>query len=784
MDERSLRALEWDRVTTLLSLCASSQEGRARALGVRPWTEEGRIRECHAAVHECAERDRLCGRLSLEAYGRCPTETIAGRSFPLEELVRLKDNLSVRAHVTRWLADPGCEARVLAASFPPSDALDALSHSLERTLDRRGRVADGASPALRSIRRERERLRGSLQHKMESLVGHFAEEALQEATYTIRNGRLVLPVQSSRRSRVRGILHDSSSTGATVYIEPMEAVEDNNRLAELDAEEREEVQRILVEISAEVTASSSELESLFDALEELDALLARARFGRIYGGVLPRLESRGGRIRLEKAIHPLLDDRLHGLRQQAWGEKRRSAVVPLDLALDLEGTKTLVISGPNAGGKTVALKTAGLLCAMAQAGIPIPAAEGTTLPLVRHLFALLGDDQSILESLSTFSAKMVHLRDTLKSLREPFLVLLDELGAGTDPIEGGAIGEATLLALHGRRGFVLSTTHHESLKGRALVTEGMGNACMEFDENGMEPTYRLTMGKVGASRALLIAERMGLPADLLESARSLLPGEEKRLKGVLEALEAEIETHRAMRADLDAHRRRLQADREALAGEREAAAAERREFEASLPKRLDDWERRFLASLKSEVNLKAVRRRAVRERGRVMEAAHREIGPAGEPPPAEEIPGVGDRVSVSAYGVEGEITASDPEVGRLTVDCGGKSLQVGLRDVTILEAAKPEPVRGGVYVSFDSDGVLRELNLIGHTVAEAEMRLEPFLDRAALAGLPSVRVIHGIGTGRLRTAVQAFLRKSPHVKGFEEAAPANGGAGATEITIR
>jgi len=785
MDERSLKALEWERVTTLLSLCASTEEGRRLAGEVRPHTEAQRVAQCRKEVIEGQEGEHLCGRLSLEGYGRCPTQVVRGDAFPLSVLVQARRNLLVRREILRWLDDPAVDRPLLRAGFPGDSELDELLQMLLRILDPRGEVADDASPALKKIRSERERLRGSLQMKMESLVGRFAADALQEATYTIRNGRLVLPVLTNRRSKVRGILHDTSSTGATLFVEPMEVVEDNNRLAELEAEEREEIQRILLEVSAAMSGCADSLEAFFGAVEALDLVLARGRLGQRYRGILPPAEPEERRIRLRRAFHPLLDERLHPLRAEAWGERRKVRAIPLDLDLEEAGVRTLVISGPNAGGKTVALKTVGLLAAMVQAGIPIPADEGTSFPHFPFLFASLGDDQSILESLSTFSARMVHLKDALGGLREPFLVLLDELGAGTDPVEGGALGEATLLELHRRRGYVLSTTHHESLKARALVTEGMGNAGMEFDERSLMPTYRLCPGEIGASRALVIAQRMGLPEVILDTARDLLPGEEKRLKSVLEALDDEIAALAGERKKVAAEEARLVEERAQLLHHQEELRNEKQAFLKSLPQRMDAWEKRFLEGLKAEVNLQSVHKKARKRIPSLSEEIREEIGvPVREAPPPESLPRKGDHVELTAYGVAGEVVSVDPSLGAVTVTCEGKTVKVGLGDVALRERPEAPATRGGVRVAVDLENFSTEVNLIGRTVAEAEAELVPFLDRAALSGLPHVRIIHGIGTGRLRTAVHAFLRTSPHVRTFEEAAPRAGGAGATEVTLK
>ena len=779
IDARTLRALEWDRVLALLSLCAATEEGKERASALVPAETEGEVTLRHARVRECREGERLCGHLPLEGYGRCDTRAPSGVSLPLEIFRALRENLRVWTRVRAWLADGTFPKPSLSALFPEVPDLDDLHAFLERLLDARGEVADGASPTLYHIRREREHLRGSLQRTMERLVDSLGDRVLQQTTYTVRSGRLVLPVLANRKSAVKGVLHDTSSTGATIYVEPLEIVEENNRLASLDAEEREEIHRILVEATRSASQASPALESSFDAVEDLDLLLACARLGSRCAGLLPELDG-GGAMVLRGARHPLLDRRLGSLRAEAWGEEPGRDAVPLDLSLSLDGVRTLVISGPNAGGKSVSLKTVGLLVAMSQAGIPIPAAEGTRLPIFKTMFASLGDSQSILDSLSTFSARMVHLKEALDGLGEPFLAILDELGAGTDPIEGSALGEATLLHFHARRGFTLCSTHHEPLKARALATEGMGNASMEFSESDLRPTFRLKMGAMGSSRAMEIAQRSGLPASLLEKARELLPSEERRLKDVLEALEGEIAAHEREIEALRLAQVGANGARAALSAERDGFLREKAEwFAAALPERLRRWEEDFLSGLKAEVNLQSVKRRARKETVRLVENAREELEIPARAAAGLTLPSVGDRVKALAFGIEGDVVAVDAGSGKVTVSSGGKSLVVGAGDVAILSKGEARKVlsRGGVHTDLADAQV--EINLIGLTVAEAEAELAPFLDRAALAGLPSVRVIHGIGTGRLRAAVRALLKASPYVATFEEAPSNQGGAGAT-----
>jgi DNA mismatch repair protein MutS2 len=379
---------------------------------------------------------------------------------------------------------------------------------------------------------------------------------------------------------------------------------------------------------------------------------------------------------------------------------------------------------------------------------------------------------------------MVALRDAMNALEEPCLFILDELGSGTDPSEGAALGEAILLDLHERRGFTLCSTHYEPLKARALVTEGMGNAGMEFAEEDRTPTYRLKMGQVGTSRALEIAERSGLPPGLLRTARALLPEGEKHLRDVLSALEEEIVRHETIRAELKAGIEEENAARARMAEALAALEEEKRRFVESLPSKLEDLQERFIADLKSEVNRQSVKRVASKARTRTAKEASTSLGLTAPVEAAHVLPEVGARIRIPGMGITGDVLSVDKGSGRITVDCNGKTLHVGAGDVQVVEGGLPGPARRGGGIDRGPVDASWEINLIGQTVAEAEASLVPFLDRAAMAGLRQVRIIHGIGTGRLKAAVRDLARHSPLVAAWEDAPPSGGGPGATIVSLK
>jgi len=777
MDVRTLKSLEWDRVLVLLSLCAETVEGKMRIRTLEPERTADLVRARHGRVRECMRGEKLCGRLSLQGYGRVESRVPKGIAFPIEVLRKLLSSLRTWSSAIEWLRDESAPKSVLLEGLPDVSAVDGVFRLLNTVLDERGEVADRASDRLRRIRRERERARESVLKRMEFLSKNLGDNILRENTCTVRGGRLVLPVRSSFKGEVKGILHDTSSSGGTSFIEPMEVVDLNNRLTALDAEEREEIKRIMVEASATISSVSEELEATFDFIEKLDVDLACARFGAMCRGSLPDLDE-NGELLLKGARHPLLDSALHGLREKAWGEEPKGPVVPLDISLSLAGTRTLVVSGPNAGGKSVALKTVGLICLMSQAGIPCPVEEGTRLPVFPCVHATIGDSQSILDDLSTFSARMADLREALAELEEPFLFILDELGSGTDPAEGAALARAILEKLHESRGITLSSTHYEALKALALVTPNMGNASMAFEEEQMAPTYRLQWGAIGSSRAIEIAERSGLPAELLAAARSYLPEGEKRLKNVLEALEEEIVNHETLRSDLEVRNAALETAQRDLEEKKALLLEEKKKFIDSLPERLRKMKEEFIGKLREETSRRAARKAAAKVAAKVVEEVVEELELPKAPTGGKRIPAPGDWVTVMGMGVRGEVTAVDPGTGMVTLDCGGKTLSIGAGDVLACEPPGDASTVGrGVEAGPVDAGP--EINLIGMRVAEAEMELEPFVDRALMAGLSRLRVIHGIGTGRLRMAVREWAKRSQAVSGLKDAEPSEGGAGAT-----
>ncbi|MGH2621930.1 MAG: endonuclease MutS2, partial [Anaerolineales bacterium] len=645
-----------------------------------------------------------------------------------------------------------------------------LIEAISRTLDDRGNVLDGASTKLRTVRRDLRAARVRLARKLERMVSDPKFAAwLQEPIVTQRQGRSVIPLRAEYKGRLPAVVHDQSASGATLFVEPLAAVELNNAVRELELQERDEVRRVLAELSAAIGAQRETIERAVESLAQLDLAIAKARFAEELKASEPTLnpaQGRGSRLRLRSARHPLLDP---------------ATVVPMDLTLDPE-VRAIVITGPNTGGKTVSLKTAGLLAAMAQCGLHIPAAAGSELEVFQGIYVDIGDEQSIEQSLSTFSSHISNIVRILRVADARSLVLLDELGAGTDPGEGAALARALLVEFLGRGCLILVATHYPELKAFAHLTEGVQNASVEFDLESLQPTYHLTVGLPGRSNALAIAERLGLRKRIVEAARAELSPDDLRADSMLEEI-------------------RRQRDAAAQAGaEAEQASLEARSLRDELRKRLGEIaeERNKIldqARREADAELEAARRQLAELRRRLtaageplqslgdikeqleqLEATLEAPGPQAEPVLPDLENGwkelaVGDRVLIRSIASEGVVTGL--EGGQAEVRLGRLRIKAELEDLVPLasEPAAEQSVSVGRLPAPSAPPPL-ELHVRGRTVEEALEQLERSLDAAYLAGAPFLRVVHGKGTGRLRQAIRQALKDSAYVASFKTGAPA------------
>lgn len=770
--------LGWHPFRDLLARFAATPSGRDRALALQPGHDLPTVR---AALQETAE-----ARRALTAEGPPPwgdtgdARPILAEAAPTgatldgAALAALGRTLDAAARLAAYGQHIAGVAPTLALAWAGLPACPDLSRTLREALDPDGRLTDRASPRLRALRRQITTLRADLQARVERLLDHPAvAPALQERYVTVRNGRYVVPVRDDARRAVRGIIHDRSQSGATVFVEPEETIPLNNELTRLCLEERDEERRVLGELTDAVRQVLPALTGLVEGLGALDLDFARAALAERLAATEPEVAA-GGDLDLRQARHPLLV-------AQRWGAPPGAGeVVPVDLRVPAD-RPGLVLSGPNAGGKTVALGTCGLLVLMAQAGCHIPAAPGSRVPLSDQVLAVIGDEQSLAQDLSTFSSFVRQAREILDVAGPGSLVLLDELGAGTDPAEGAALGAALLEALLDRGARVVVTTHLEPLKVFAQLEPRLQNATVAFDAERLEPAFRLEYGHPGPSHALTIGERLGLPAAVIARARVHVGEQGRRIEALLALLDArtrEVEARAALAA-----RREAEAT-EALAGAQRAterAHAEalrlRRAAEADAQALLADARRRVGQELDRLKADEASRRREAQEAYRRLRAAEAALQPV---PAATDAPAPPGEVQLRGLGLRGRVVGEAD--GLVTVQAGRLTVRVARSEI--------EPAVGGAArtpaptVSLPvRDDVPREVHLLGLTSDEARAAVEKFLDDAALAGHREVRLIHGKGTGALRRAVEGCLRGHPLVGGFRLAEPAAGGAGVTVVAL-
>ena len=661
-----------------------------------------------------------------------------------------------------------------------------------------GAVRDDASSELAALRRRLRRRRSDVSRRLEKML-ETRRDALADAVIVLRNDRYCLPVSASARSRVAGIVHDRSGSGQTVFVEPLEVVEANNELALAGAEERREVERLLMSLGRAVLDRADDLLTATAEVAELDAREAAVDFAEASAGRVPEI-SDDGTWTLSQARHPLLDPRLADLRRRALGETREARdAVPLDLELSA-GARLLVVSGPNAGGKTVVLKTAGLLSLMAQAGLPVPAGAGTRLPVFGAVTSEIGDAQQILEDRSTFSSSMETLARILDDSAEDRLALVDEIGSATDPEEGGALAIAFLEEYLSRGGRAIVTTHLSKIKAFAAGREDAIGAAMEFDEATGRPTYRLHPGLSGRSRALSVAAREGLPEKVLARAREILgPPWERRDRAESDA-EAALERLRGEERELAREREAAQREVERLAAERAAAARER---EKMLESGLAGFERaREELARRVESEIESLRedgaRRASESAARVLARAEADAAVDVVLEAREDrierarAIGTGDRARLRGTRTEGTVSSLEAESAWL--DVSGKRLRVPLGELERVggpagKRPSPEPSpavarRGGSDSPEVASVSTPEVNVIGRRLDEAVEEVEKALDAALLAGAARLRVVHGHGTGRLRDGLRDHLRQHPAVSRLHAAEPREGGNGATVVELK
>jgi len=823
MHTSALRALEFDRIVAVVAHLAVTPPGRDRLAKLRPLTEAARVvalqRETSEGRRFLADHTGFPLRAPADLPAILGALGVEGRALEPLRLLGLADYLESIEATRAAVVSRGEAFPILARQVRAVASFAREIGEVRRKIEPSGEVADHASPALADIRERLRKQKRRLRTTLEGLLrGRETAKYLQEQVVTDRNGRHVLVVRAEHRSAIPGIVHGGSTSGASLYVEPMDTVEINNDIVALGEREADEVRRILLALADAFRARSGELQDTFEAGTALDVIQARARFSMQTGAVEPAIAA-DGTLELRAARHPLLmrpvQERLAELDEEPGGrgrapETRSVEPVPVDIHL-VPPAHILVITGPNTGGKTVALKTTGLLVAMAQAGLHVPVEAGSRLPVFRSVFVDIGDEQSIAASLSTFSAHVANLVSMDRDLALPALVLLDEIGAGTDPVEGGALGVAVIDHFRARGAHLVATTHYDSLKSYASTTAGVESAAFGFDPETFAPTYRLIYGSPGRSLAIEIAARLGMPPTVVAAARENLGDREQQLADHLARVD---ETLRQLEADrrVVAKARAETAEREIQLTARETAVRDREQtFRRRLDARLSEEVRAArreidavlerlkarVAELESQASSSMTPRLNTGEAGkaraearaaldRVSRRARARPDPGAAPASGETAahlpiePGV--RVTVGSLGIEGtvvEVRERDAEV-----DIRGKRMRAPLRDLRVTGRAS---ATGRVSVNVDLQprgGTLADLNVVGCTVDEAVSRVEKFLDDSTVADQQVVRIIHGHGTGQLRRGLAEFLGGHPLVARVAAAPPDQGGSGVTVVELK
>ena len=787
INEKAIRILEFQKVIARIAEYAESEPAKNICMRIRPFTDHDKVNDSLDQTNDALRRIFARGKAGFRGttgVREMVKRLNAGAPLNAGELLRIGDLLECTAHVKNYY-EPAEDS--LSPFFDALESVPELESEIRRCIASEEEINDNASQELKIIRRKKSGIRDRIQAALNSVLNSGLRSCLQEPVITMRGDRYCLPVKSEYRPKIPGILHDRSSTGSTLFIEPSAVVEISNELAQLEIEEKKEIERILTRISAIAAEHADVITKNSDTVIRLDVTFAKAAYAREIRAVRPVI-NKDKVICLKQARHPLLDP---------------LKVVPVDVSIG-EGYGLLIITGPNTGGKTVTLKTVGLLCLMAQSGLNIPAEENSSVCIFTDIFADIGDEQSIEQSLSTFSSHMTNIAEIVNAADPQSLILFDEIGAGTDPVEGAALATAILDSLRERGILTMATTHYSELKVYAMTTDGVENAGCEFDVNTLRPTYHLLIGVPGKSNAFAIASKLGLSPELIEDAGRRLTHNEARFEDLI--------------SDLDMAKRSAARDFEAAARERETVEALRKEAQElklqaqeakdKILRNANEEAARILSGAAKDAKEAA---KAIRKK----DASHEEIKNTesslrtradkkkekiqenlkirkkrSDDKPEDFVPGT--HVYVISMDLEGDVCSSPDTKGNVNVSIGSFTTVINIKELEIIKKApETEPVRAGLKGSTSggasavkvrsekASGISTEINLLGKRADEAIGLLDKYLDDACLSGLSQVRIIHGKGTGALRSAIQRYLRSHDNISEFRNGSEDEGGDGAT-----
>ncbi|MDO5145683.1 MAG: endonuclease MutS2 [Eubacteriales bacterium] len=790
MNQRALSILEYDKIISRLETFASSPMGKKKCAALLPSADYEEILHAQEETRDALSRVYKNGPLSFQGLADIRPHL---RLLEIEsaltagELLDIARLLAVTAQVKEYgeTEDEDISFDSLHPYFDMLEPLEFLHRRITSCILSADEISDDASAALRDIRKEIKQTNIAIHNKLASIINaQNNRTVLQDALITMRNGRYCVPVKAEYKNSFKGMIHDQSASGSTLFIEPMAVVQLNNKIKELDIQEQVEIEKILQQLSSQAAGCTRDLQENQDILTKLDFIFAKAKFAKSYQGSEP-LFNTDGILDIKQARHPLLDP---------------TKVVPVHIYIG-EEFQMLLLTGPNTGGKTVSLKTAGLFQLMGQAGLHIPAFEGSRLAVFSDIFADIGDEQSIEMNLSTFSSHMTNIIGILKEAQPDSLVLLDELCGGTDPTEGAALAISILDDLHTAGIRTIATTHYSELKMYAMETDGVENGCCEFDLETLSPTYRLLIGIPGKSNAFAISRRLGLPEYIIDQAHSQIDATAIDFETMLSELEknkAEIEREQAelyqTRQEIESLKNQLKERQDDIKEKRAELLRQAREeahnilteakevADASI-KKYNAW-----AKHPGQDNTKKMEAQRSNLRGR-MSKLEKQLAYKTKKAKNVRSPEdfkVGDAVFVTTLSLKGTVQSAANKNGDLVIQMGFLSSTVNYKNLELLdkEKEKPQDKPKDRYSINKAATISPEINLLGHTVDEAVAKLEKYLDDAMIAGLSSVRVVHGKGTGALRKGIHEYLRRQKFVKSYQLAEFGEGDAGVTVVTFR
>ena len=790
MNSKVLRVLEYNKIIERLTDKATSEQGRKLTAALEPMTDLEAIEKAQTETADALGYLFRKGSTSFggnKDLGMCIRSLEIGSTLSIAELLRIAaflENVNrIKSYGRKEREDTPADS--LDEYFESLEPLTPLSNEIRRCILSEEEIADDASPALKKIRRSMAIANDRIHSQLASMISGSCRTYLQDAVVTMRNNRYCIPVKSEYKGQVQGMVHGQSSTGSTFFIEPAAVVNLNNELRELEIKEQEEIAVILADLSAQAGAYTELLTGNQKAMTALDFIFAKAALALEQNATMPVFNTEH-QIRIRQGRHPLLD---------------KKKVVPIDIQLGID-FDLLVITGPNTGGKTVSLKTVGLLTLMGQAGLHIPALDRSELSIFEEVYADIGDEQSIEQSLSTFSSHMTNIVSILQQAEGNSLCLFDELGAGTDPTEGAALAISVLDHLHGRGIRTMATTHYSELKVYALSTPFVENASCEFSVETLRPTYRLLIGIPGKSNAFAISSKLGLPDHIIEDAKRHITEDKESFEDLLANLENSRVTIEKERLEIAGYKEEVKALKQKLEAKQEKidqakekilrqANEEAREILQNA-KELADETIRVFQKAEAGISIKDLEKSRQKVRDKISEKNEKLTLKNDKPThkvlkPTQIRPG--DSVKVVSMGLKGTVSSLPDKNGKLFVQCGIIRSKVSLNDLVLIEeetinTGKMQRSSSGKLKMSKSYSISTEINLLGRTVDEALSELDKYLDDAYLAHLPSVRVVHGKGTGALRNAVHNYLRKNRVVKSYRLGEYGEGDAGVTIVEFK